>query len=855
MKTSARRQHLFPTLTGFFLLVFSSSWPGPVLAQDQPPANEFVLTGALAIDPVGRSGRSAVHTDAIEKQIVLGTWSAPHAGDEVTLPDGTSKKWKSASAADDGWLQHRGYVFWSVESPREQVMLLEAAGHSMVYVNGEPRAGDPYRTNKVRLPVVLRAGANELLFRVGRGRVKARLVEPESPIILDTRDLTLPDVIPEEVVPAFGALVVVNARMEPLADTKIGCFTEYAGLTLGVSTIPALSTRKVLILIPGYAASSEEGKMKFNVEIRTADGTVLAQSPLILRSRGTDQRHKRTFISEIDGSVQYYAVTPAHPDEGDDKKTGLVLTLHGAGVEATGQANAYGHKSWVHIVAPTNRRHFGFDWEDWGRIDAIEVLNLAQQQYDTDPQRTYLTGHSMGGHGAWQLGVHYPDRFAAIAPSAGWISFASYTGAARFENATPIEAILRRAAAPSDTLALSRNYLQHGVYILHGERDDNVPVDQARTMRKHLAEYHADFAYYERPGAGHWWGNACVDWPPLFDFFKAHTRPEPHAVRHVEFVTANPAVSASSHWVTIEAQQRPLEPAKVDLHFDPKNRRFHGTTDNVARLSLDLSALSEPRTREKDGEMIDTTPLPPGKPLTIELDDQSDDAAIHGIAWPENELRIWLTRDDEGWSLSSKPSPALKGPHRYGPFKEAFRNRVMFVYGTIGNAQENAWTFAKARYDAETFWYRGNASIDVVRDIDFESSAEPDRNVILYGNADTNSAWAPLLGESPVQVRRGAIRVGKREWKGDDLACLFLRPRPGSGHSVVGVVSGSGLPGMRLTERLPYFVSGVAYPDCIVMTPDVLSEGTAGIRAAGFFGIDWSVEQGDFAFRAPKGRQ
>ena len=112
----------------------------------------------------------------------------------------------------------------------------------------------------------------------------------------------------------------------------------------------------------------------------------------------------------------------------DSKKPGLVLTLHGAAVEAIGQAEAYAPKPGLHIVAPTNRRPYGFDWEDWGRLDALEVLDLAQRTLQTDPRRTYLTGHSMGGHGTWHLGVTFPDRFAAIAPSAGWISMMSYAG-------------------------------------------------------------------------------------------------------------------------------------------------------------------------------------------------------------------------------------------------------------------------------------------------------------------------------------------------------------------------------------------------------------------------------------------
>jgi hypothetical protein len=265
----------------------------------------------------------------------------------------------------------------------------------------------------------------------------------------------------------------------------------------------------------------------------------------------------------------------------------------------------------------------------------------------------------------------------------------------------------------------------------------------------------------------------------------------------------------------------------VSIRWDPGARRFVGTTSNVARLAFSLAHARL------------------GAPIKVELDGQQ----IEGIPWPA-ERRLWLAREGERWSVIAKPPASLKGPHRYGPFKDAFRNRMVFICATRGTAEENAWAFAKARYDAEQFWYRGNGSIDVLPDTALNASREGDRNVILYGNADTNAAWAALLGDSPIQVRRGLIRVGDRDLTGDDLACLFIRPRPGSDRASVGVVSGSGLAGLRLTDRLPYFVSGVAYPDCIVLGAECLSQGVTGVRAAGFFGEDWSVEKGEFAWRS-----
>ncbi|MCA1595918.1 MAG: hypothetical protein LC772_05795, partial [Chloroflexi bacterium] len=78
--------------------------------------------------------------------------------------------------------------------------------------------------------------------------------------------------------------------------------------------------------------------------------------------------------------------------------------------------------------------------------------------------------------------------------------------------------------------------------------------------------------------------------------------------------------------------------------------------------------------------------------------------------------------------------------------------------------------------------------------------------------------------------------------------CLFIRPRPGSGVASVAAVSGSGLTGMRLTDRIPVFASGTGIPDCLVLGPEMLAQGEGGIRATGFFGSDWTVEHGDFAW-------
>ncbi len=817
-------------------------------ANEDKKAEGLQLSECLVLPPVGRAGRAAVLSDALDAKLATGQWTAPKAGDEARAPGGEARKWTPLKVAANGSFEHAGlrggYAYFAVPSERERIVLLEAAGHGMLYVNGEPRAGDPYEHGYVRLPILLKKGAIELLFHVGRGSLRVKLSElgerePATAVRFNTSDLTLPDLVAGQKVDAWAAVVVLNITTETLSGVTLQTGPgESLHTVTAVPPIPPLGVRKVGFRLTG-PGTAEPGQVTVRLQLmRDVEGRmhVLDQATVQLESRPAGQTHRRTFISEIDGSVQYFAVVPAKPDKPSDDKPGLVLTLHGAAVEALGQANAYAAKPWCHIVAPTNRRPYGFDWEDWGRLDALEVLHIAQRELAADPRRIYLTGHSMGGHGAWHLGVTYPDRFAAVGPSAGWISMWSYAGARRPENPDPLQEMLLRAASASDTLALARNLSAAGVYILHGEKDDNVPVQQARIMRKHLGEFHQDFAYHEEAGKGHWWslpspphvgGAACVDWPPMFEFFARHTLPKPAEVRQVEFTTASPGVSAWCHWAGIEAQHKAFTPSSLSLRHDPDERSFAGKTENVARLALDVGHAK------------------PGKPIRVELDGQK----LEPIPWPADGKRIWLVKSEGGWRSAPKPAASLKGPHRYGPFKEAFRNRVLFVYGTQGTPEENAWALAKARYDAETFWYRGNGAVDVVSDLVFDPSVEQDRNLVLYGNAKTNKAWNALLSDSPVQMTPGRVRLGERELAGEDLACLFVRPRPGSDRALIGVVSGSGLAGMKLTNRLPYFVSGVGYPDCLILGSESFTQGAAGVRVAGFFGTDWSVKTGEFAWR------
>jgi pimeloyl-ACP methyl ester carboxylesterase len=803
-----------------------------------------IIQEGLALRLPRQYQRSVLAIDPVEAMIAAGQWKAPKPGDRLAFSGSETSKWDRVTADANGWFAgpalSDGYVYAQVRSEKERVMILNGLGDVYVFVNGELHMGGKYALKETyeswephfdygQVPVLLKKGENRFLFRCTRGRLKAILSTPTAPVLLNEKDVTVPDLLVGERVEAWGAIVVVNATnriQKHLIITASGEGLEQTASEAG--PLQPYSVRKVGFLLKG-AAPAQPSKIPVRLDLGDGDktgGPIFQSLTLELECKSPLQNHKRTFRSEIDGSVQYYAVNPAQ-NRDPEFKPAFVMSVHGAGVEAMNQAGSYENKSWLNIAAPTNRRPYGFDWEDWGRIDALEAMADFSQRYPYDPERVYLTGHSMGGHGTWILGALFPDKFAAIGPSAGWISFRTYASRQKEEGSTELEKLAARPLLQGDTLALVRNTLNFGVYILHGDKDESVPVAQSREMAKTLGEFHKDFIYHEEKDASHWWdksdepGVDCVDWAPMFDFFARHARPAKGLVREIEFVTPNPGISAQCHWARIDAQLESLKLSSIRLRIDPGLKRFSGMTQNVARLALDLSMLGQP-----DSIVIDID----GQKLTTTVRQQT----------------LWLYRKDSTWSAGEPPSPSLKGAQRNGPFKDAFRRRMIFVFGTRGTAEENAWAFGKARFDAEIFQYQGNGSVEIISDRDFVPESDPDRNVILYGNASTNRAWKSLLGDGPVLVDKDLVKAGGKRIKGKDLACLFIRPRRDSEVACVGVVAGTGIQGMRLTNTRPYLSAGYALPDMIVFNADVGRGSGRGIKLAGFFGLDWGVESGEF---------
>jgi len=803
------------------------------------------LTKALKIDSIHHYGREAIYTDALAMRL--------YEGKVVPTTEGN---WKEVQADSLHQFRNRGfsnssYLYLTYNAPRASTALLHAKGCSGIFFNGIPHAGDAYGSGWLYIPVTLKKGLNEIYLRPA-GLTTVRLIFGGSDIALNTEDPTLPIVRAGGAdTTLYGAVVVINRSARVLKDGRIKAVVEGRLVISELPEVPAMSTRKVAFRMD---ASGVGKKGRYDCRLTLIrGGSPLDEKNVPIEAVEEGQQYAVTFFSRIDGSLQYYAVTPqskeplsmntapaadgkappgtvfapntstvVHSFSADEVPgPALFLSVHGAGVEAIGQARAYQSKTWGTLVAATNRRPRGFNWEDWGRLDAMEVLADAKARFHPDERYIYLTGHSMGGHGTWFLGATYPDQWAAIGACSGYPTlkdYGSHDGVIPDSAASPIERTLLRASNQSDVIKLARNYTPLGVYILHGDSDKVVPVRYARQMHKVLGEFHSDMSYHEVPGAEHWYGNQSVDWRPLFDFFRWHYRAPDSLVSNIDFTTSNPGISATYRWATIQQQERPLYYSRIRLHRDLRSATIAGSTENVQTLGIALTGFGE------------------GMRVSIRLD--SPDTLYYTTRSPMDT--VYLHKYADSWKVGSRPGAGEKNPHRSGTFKEAFDHHMVLVYGTSGTAQEQAWGQNKARFDAETWYYRGNGAMDVIADRDYSPERYPGRNVILYGNASTNSAWELLLKGSPIQVKRNELSFGGQVFRGDDLAAYFIRPLP-DGVTSVAVITGTGLKGMAAANANQYFAGGSGFPDYMIFRLQMLQTGAAGMLKAGFFDNDWQL--------------
>jgi len=241
-------------------------------------------------------------------------------------------------------------------------------------------------------------------------------------------------------------------------------------------------------------------QIKFDNELDEANKLLSAFESGTNPFAGKHGDFKMALYSTVDHTVQPYRLLIPSSYDGS-KPFPLIIALHGAGRDENSFFDDYPNGAFKneaeqrgYIVACPKGRQPTSMYLGPAEQDVMDVIAQVRKNYKIDPNRIYMTGHSMGGFGTWSIAMDHPDIFAAIAPISGGGNPAN---------------VAKIAHIPE--------------LVVHGDADQIVPVNSSRVMVEAAKKAGAEVKYIEVPGGSHV-DVAVPNFKNIFDWFDSHRK-------------------------------------------------------------------------------------------------------------------------------------------------------------------------------------------------------------------------------------------------------------------------------------------------------------------------------------------
>jgi acetyl esterase/lipase len=530
------------------------------------------------------------------------------------------------------------------------------------------------------------------------------------------------------------------------------------------------------------------------------------------------------YVSDIDGRIQPYALYV--PDSyRPTAPVPLVVHMHGHGWYRPFQGVPAPRIRDAIVLSPHGRG--SMDYMFVGEEDVLACIEEVKKDYRIDPDRVYLTGHSMGGTGCWSLATKYPDRFAAIGPSAANADSKAWrdVGAKHARDDGSYAWLRERLRESLDPVTCAPNLLHVPSFFLHGEKDKVVPVENSRSMARALREAGCPFVYRSGKNGGHSWRpKRLVSEQRNYLFDKSRKR-RPERVRLVTgYLKYGRAywlrVLAFDRWDAIgEVEAAVRGEALIDVETGP----------HVTALELDLARCPKVRTDRALAVVVNTEPV------------------FTGLPPPDG--RLMLARSEAGWEVSEGRSGLRKRPYLEGPVSDAYTRSFLMVIGTESRGAVDRWMLWQ---EAERFardWERMYTKRPrVTNDVDVTETDIAAHNLILYGGPGDNRVTARVADRLPVRVSGGAVEVGGRRYAGPGVATLFCYPNPLNPDRLVVVLAGArrARDVFQANNRFGNWFQWGPYDNRMWFDYAVFDRKTRSAETClefGFFGSDWGFRR------------
>ncbi len=431
-------------------------------------------------------------------------------------------------------------------------------------------------------------------------------------------------------------------------------------------------------------------------------------------------RVNRAYRSRVDGSVQPYTLTipesydPAKPVRLDVVLHGRAANMNEVSFLAPKKPTFTGDYIQLEVFGRTNN---AYRWA--GETDVFEAIESVRSRYNINPDQIVLRGFSMGGAGAWHLGLHYPDKWAAMEAGAGFTETMRY---AKIKDAPPYQLATMHIY---DAVDYALNAFNLPVIGYGGEIDPQLQASvniQNQLHAEGLSAADLPAHFLVGPQTAHkFHPDSKKESDHIIDAVFDRPRKSP---AHIRFVTYTTRYN-ECFWLKVDELEKHY--TRTDVDAAKTGQGITIQTKNVARLSL-------------------TTPSP---------------VLIDGQQLPSGAT---FEKKAGKWQPAGKELLLRKRHGLQGPIDDAFMDAFLCVKPTAEFAKE----YAK--------WMRADLPVKDQKAVTKEDIAK--NNLVLFGDPSNNKLIARIAAKLPIRWSAGNIVAGNKKYIATEYTLALIYPNP-----------------------------------------------------------------------------
>lgn len=417
-----------------------------------------------------------------------------------------------------------------------------------------------------------------------------------------------------------------------------------------------------------------------------------------------------------------------------------------------------------------------------GEIDTLEAIEHAMREYSIDPERIAIRGFSMGGAAAWHLAVHYPDRWFAANPGAGFSETPEFLKVFQSETLQPYW-FEQKLWQLYDCPVWVRNLRMLPTIAYSGA------LDKQKQAADIMAKAAWDLPIRDRfeithlvaPNTGHQVApesrREIERRLKLIDQHRGDFEPKSYS-----FTTCSLRYNRAKN-LTIDALTEHWVPGTISLSHTERET-FVVVDAGVQQFTLQYDI----------GEL-------PGSSLRIAIRDSGREfsggpGAMFVPLRSDRSFSATFRRTVDRWEQVSPvepPSDSIRKRHGLqGPIDDAFLDAFLFVPPAGNGLHPEPQRWVQSEFDrAVREWHRqmrGDVRIKQAADVTPDDMKK--YHLILWGDPQSNPLIAQVLPRLPLQWSAGSLLIGGKSWDSENYVPVMIYPNPAAPDRYVVLNSG-----------------------------------------------------------------